>query len=53
MHLDTNSPYGLAISQYLPTGGFKWLNDYHTENTSICRNVHSRFVKNRDVRFSL
>ena len=27
MYLDANNLYGWAMSQYLPTGGFKWLND--------------------------
>ena len=26
MHLDENSLYGWAMSQYLPCSGFKWLN---------------------------
>ena len=26
IYLDRNNPYGWAISQYLPNGGFKWLN---------------------------
>ena len=26
IYLDRNNPYGWAISQYLPYGGFKWLN---------------------------
>ena len=26
MHLDENNLYGWAVSQYLPYGGFKWLN---------------------------
>ena len=25
MYLDANNLYGWAVSQYLPTGGFKWL----------------------------
>ena len=25
MYLDTNNLYGWALSQYLPTGGFKWM----------------------------
>ena len=27
MYLDANNLYGWAMSQYLPTGNFKWLND--------------------------
>ena len=27
MYLDANNLYGWAMSQYLPTGGFKWLSD--------------------------
>ena len=27
MYLDANNLYGWAMSQYLPTGGFKWLNE--------------------------
>ena len=27
MYLDTNNLYGWAISQYLPTGNFKWMTD--------------------------
>ena len=30
MYLDANNLYGWAMSQYLPTGGFRWL----TENKS-------------------
>ena len=27
VYLDTNNLYGLAMSQYLPTGGFKWMTE--------------------------
>ena len=27
MYLDANNLYGWAMSQYLPTGGFKWLTE--------------------------
>ena len=27
MYLDTNNLYGWAMSQYLPTGNFKWMTD--------------------------
>ena len=27
MYLDANNPYGWAMSQYLPTGNFKWMTD--------------------------
>ena len=36
MHLDTNS-YGLAMSQYLPTGGFKWLNKKEIKNINLAK----------------
>ena len=37
MHLDTNSPYGLAMSQYLPTGDFKWLNEKEIKNINLAK----------------
>ena len=27
MYLDANNLYGWAMSQYLPTGNFKWMTD--------------------------
>ena len=33
MYLDTNNLYGWAMSQYLPTGNFKWMSD--KENKQI------------------
>lgn len=27
MYLDANNLYGWAMSQYLPTGGFKWMTE--------------------------
>ena len=28
--VECNNPYGLAMSQYLPTGGFKWIDKEKT-----------------------
>ena len=32
MYLDANNLYGYAMSQYLPTGGFKWLTEKQINN---------------------
>ena len=37
MYLDANNLYGWAMSQYLPTGGFKWLKDNEIEQVDLCR----------------
>ena len=37
MYLDANNLYGWAISQYLPTGGFKWLTEKQIENTELAK----------------
>ena len=34
MYLDAKNLYGWAMSQYLPTGGFKWLTEKQIENTN-------------------
>ena len=31
MYLDANNLYGWAMSQYLPTGGFKWMTEKQIE----------------------
>ena len=35
MYLDANNLYGWAMSQYLPTGGFKWLKQNKIENLDL------------------
>ena len=37
MYLDANNLYGWAMSQYLPTGGFKWLTEKQIENTELAK----------------
>src|SRR5438093_2139659 len=34
VYVDANNLYGLAMSQYLPTGGFKWWNDEKIYNSN-------------------
>ena len=34
MYLDANNLYGWAMSQYLPTGGFKWLSEKQVAHIS-------------------
>ena len=35
MYLDANNLYGWAMSQYLPTGGFKWLNEEEVDLSKL------------------
>ena len=35
MYLDANNLYGWAISQYLPYGGFKWLNQKEIDKFDV------------------
>ena len=35
MYLDANNLYGWAMSQYLPTGGFNWLNEEELNNIDL------------------
>ena len=35
MYLDANNLYGWAMSQYLPTGGFKWMKQNKIENLDL------------------
>ena len=37
MYLDANNLYGWAMSQYLPTGGFKWLSEKQIKNLDLAK----------------
>ena len=37
MYLDANNLYGWAMSQYLPTGGFRWLTEKEINNTDLLK----------------
>ncbi|XP_068757392.1 uncharacterized protein [Montipora capricornis] len=37
MYLDANNLYGWAMSQYLPTGGFKWMTEKQIEKLDLAK----------------
>ena len=37
MYLDTNNLYGWAMSQYLPTGGFKWMTEKQINKIDLAK----------------
>ena len=37
MYLDANNLYGWAMSQYLPTGGFRWMNEKQINNIDLAK----------------
>ena len=37
MYLDANNLYGWAMSQYLPTGGFKWMTEKQVDNIDLAK----------------
>ena len=39
MYLDANNLYGWAMSQYLPTGNFKWMTDKETSKIDLGKHM--------------
>ena len=37
MYLDANNLYGWAMSQYLPTGGFRWMTEKHISKLDLAK----------------
>ena len=37
MYLDANNLYGWAMSQHLPTGGFRWMTERQTNNIDLAK----------------
>ena len=37
MYLDANNLFGWAMSQYIPTGGFKWLKQKEINNIDLAK----------------
>ena len=37
MYLDANNFYGWAMSQHLPTGGFRWMTERQTNNIDVAK----------------
>ena len=37
MSLDANNLYGWAMSQFLPTGGFRWMTEKHINNLNLAK----------------
>ena len=37
MYLDANNLYGWAMSQYLPTGGFRWMKQKHIDELDLAK----------------
>ena len=54
MYLDANNLYGWAMSQHLPTGGFKWLTNEEISNIDLgnyCENLKERLILEVDLEY--
>ena len=54
LYLDANNLYGWAMSQYLPTGGFRWVDDSQQLAKAIAdqpADVPERFILEADLQY--
>ena len=54
MYLDANNLYGWAMSQYLPTGGFKWMTEKQINNIDLAKyneNSEKRLILEVDLEY--
>ena len=42
LYLDANNLYGWAMSQYLPTGGFRWMTEKQIQKVSLAACTEDR-----------
>ena len=42
MYLDANNLYGWAMSQYLPTGGFRWMTEKKIQKVNLAAFTEDR-----------
>ena len=42
MYLDANNLYGWAMSQYLPTGGFRWMTEKQINKIDLAKYKEAR-----------
>ena len=50
-YLDTNNLYGWAMSQLLPTGGFKWVNVNPNEISELATRTEKGYLLEVDVSY--
>ena len=51
-YLDANNLYGWAMSQPLPTGGFKWVDVNHNEISELATQTDKGYILEVDVSYS-
>ena len=50
-YLDANNLYGWAMSQPLPTGGFRWVDVNHNEISKLSTRTDKGYIPEVDVRY--